>query len=130
MTTRAVRGQFAKTFRDGAPLIHDSRVRAPTGPWIANAASVFSNQPFEVTEGKKVVEVRLRGVTKALMGRRVTVECGPSTLLVAIGDDRTDEQCSRTAIIERHDCRRRPAGGGPLSSRGLPRCPSPPSLAR
>ena len=56
---------------------------------------ILSNQPFEVVEGKKVIEVRLRGVSKALVARRVTTECEPPTLLVAIGDDRTDEDLFR-----------------------------------
>jgi trehalose 6-phosphate synthase/phosphatase len=56
---------------------------------------ILSNQPFEVMEGKKVIEVRLRGVSKALVARRVIRECDPSTQLVAIGDDRTDEDLFR-----------------------------------
>jgi trehalose 6-phosphate synthase/phosphatase len=51
----------------------------------------LSNQPFEVVEGKKVIEVRLRGVSKALAARRAVSECDPGMVIVALGDDRTDE---------------------------------------
>ncbi|MGH9409799.1 MAG: bifunctional alpha,alpha-trehalose-phosphate synthase (UDP-forming)/trehalose-phosphatase [Vicinamibacterales bacterium] len=55
----------------------------------------LSNQPFEVLEGKKVIEVRLRGVSKAVVARRVQAETGDDTVIVAIGDDRTDEDLFR-----------------------------------
>jgi trehalose 6-phosphate synthase/phosphatase len=51
----------------------------------------LSNQPLEVLEGKKVIEVRLLGVSKALVGRRMMAEPSPPSNIVAIGDDRTDE---------------------------------------
>jgi trehalose 6-phosphate synthase/phosphatase len=56
---------------------------------------VLSNQPLEVLEGKKVIEVRLRGVSKAVVAQRLGVETGPGTVIVAIGDDRTDEELFR-----------------------------------
>jgi trehalose 6-phosphate synthase/phosphatase len=55
----------------------------------------LSNQPFEVVEGKKVIEVRLRGVSKALVARRVVADSDSEAVLVAIGDDRTDEDLFR-----------------------------------
>jgi trehalose 6-phosphate synthase/phosphatase len=51
----------------------------------------LSNQPLEVLEGKKVIEVRLRGVSKAAVAHRVLGEVGPDTAIMAFGDDRTDE---------------------------------------
>jgi trehalose 6-phosphate synthase/phosphatase len=51
----------------------------------------LSNQPFEVLEGHKVIEVRLRGISKAVVGHRLQAASPPGTLIVAIGDDRTDE---------------------------------------
>jgi trehalose 6-phosphate synthase/phosphatase len=51
----------------------------------------LSNQPLEVLEGKKVIEVRLRGVSKALVARRIVAAAEGGTLL-AIGDDHTDEE--------------------------------------
>ena len=56
---------------------------------------ILSNQPLEVLEGKKVIEVRLRGVGKGLVAQRVQAETGPGTVIVAIGDDRTDEELFR-----------------------------------
>jgi len=39
--------------------------------------------------------VRLRGVSKALVAGRLNAECGTDTVLVAIGDDHTDEDLFR-----------------------------------
>jgi trehalose 6-phosphate synthase/phosphatase len=55
----------------------------------------LSNQPLEVIEGRKVIEVRLRGVSKALVAQRVHAEAVPDCFLTAIGDDRTDEDLFR-----------------------------------
>jgi trehalose 6-phosphate synthase/phosphatase len=55
----------------------------------------LSNQPFEVVEGKKVIEVRLRGVSKALVARRLLTDNDPEAVMVAFGDDRTDEDLFR-----------------------------------
>ena len=55
----------------------------------------LSNQPIEVLEGKKVIEVRLRGVSKTLVAQRVMAHTGPDTTIVAIGDDRTHEDLFR-----------------------------------
>jgi trehalose 6-phosphate synthase/phosphatase len=55
----------------------------------------LSNQPFEVLEGKKVIEVRLRGVSKALVAHRVRSESAADTAVIACGDDRTDEDLFR-----------------------------------
>ena len=48
-----------------------------------------------VLEGKKVVEVRLRGVSKAAVGRHVSEPTETPTAVVAFGDDRTDEDLFR-----------------------------------
>ena len=56
---------------------------------------VLSNQPLEVLEGKKVLEVRLRGVSKSLVAQRVREEIAPNGVIVAVGDDRTDEELFR-----------------------------------
>jgi trehalose 6-phosphate synthase/phosphatase len=53
----------------------------------------LSNQPFEVLEGKKVIEVRLRGVSKATVAHRLAVN--PGDAVIALGDDRTDEELFR-----------------------------------
>jgi trehalose 6-phosphate synthase/phosphatase len=55
----------------------------------------LSNQPLEVLEGKKVIEVRLRGVSKAVVAENVERTSMPGTAVIAIGDDRTDEDLFR-----------------------------------
>jgi trehalose 6-phosphate synthase/phosphatase len=53
---------------------------------------LLSNQPLEVLEGKKVIEVRYRGISKAIVGDHVVARVGPATTIVAIGDDLTDDE--------------------------------------
>jgi trehalose 6-phosphate synthase/phosphatase len=48
----------------------------------------LSNQPFEVLEGRKVIEIRLRGISKGVVAQRAAA-AGES--VIAIGDDRTNE---------------------------------------
>lgn len=50
------------------------------------------DEPFNVLEGKRVIEVRLPGVSKALVAERIAEDSSPETSIVAIGDDRTDEE--------------------------------------
>jgi trehalose 6-phosphate synthase/phosphatase len=54
-----------------------------------------SNQPFEVIEGSKVIEVRHRGVSKALVAQRLHAEAVADCFVMAIGDDCTDEDLFR-----------------------------------
>ena len=49
----------------------------------------LSNQPMEVLQGKKVIELRLRGVSKALVAEGISGES--PHVVVSFGDDRTDE---------------------------------------
>jgi trehalose 6-phosphate synthase/phosphatase len=49
----------------------------------------LSNQPLEVLQGKKVIEMRLRGVSKALVAERISHD--DRRMVVSFGDDRTDE---------------------------------------
>jgi trehalose 6-phosphate synthase/phosphatase len=51
----------------------------------------LSNQPLEVFEGKKVIEVRLRGVNKGLAAHRILAAATEPASILAIGDDLTDE---------------------------------------
>ena len=50
----------------------------------------LSNQPLEVLEGKKVIEIRRRGVGKGSVADRLLRDAGDTVL--AIGDDQTDEE--------------------------------------
>ena len=49
------------------------------------------NKPLAVVDGKKVIEVRPRAVSKALVARRLVSLRGSARLILAIGDDQTDE---------------------------------------
>ena len=53
------------------------------------------DQPIDVLEGKKVIEVRLRGVSKATVAERIVAGMSPHTSVIAIGDDLTDEELFR-----------------------------------
>jgi trehalose 6-phosphate synthase/phosphatase len=53
--------------------------------------SAFSNQAWGVYEGKKVIEVRLRGADKANVANQIASQLAPETVVIAIGDERTDE---------------------------------------
>jgi trehalose 6-phosphate synthase/phosphatase len=61
---------------------------------------LLSNQPLEVLEGKKVIEIRLRGVSKALVARRIRAENDPDSTIVAIGDDQSDDELFRALPAE------------------------------
>ena len=76
------------------------------------------SQPLEVLEGSKVVEIRERGVTKARVVERVLLSAGASALLVAIGDDRTDEDMFG-ALPPGH-VSIKVGGGASLAAHGLP----------
>lgn len=49
----------------------------------------LSNQPLEVLEGHKVIEVRYRGMNKSAVAYHLTP--ADDATIIAIGDDRTDE---------------------------------------
>jgi trehalose 6-phosphate synthase/phosphatase len=50
------------------------------------------DRPIEIIEGKRVLEVRSRGVSKAVVVQRLLSRDAPPTAIVALGDDRTDEE--------------------------------------
>ncbi|MEP7116344.1 MAG: bifunctional alpha,alpha-trehalose-phosphate synthase (UDP-forming)/trehalose-phosphatase [Acidobacteriota bacterium] len=56
----------------------------------------LSNQPFEVLEGTKVIEVRLRGVSKGAVGRQLAGRLTADMAVIAFGDDHTDEDLFRS----------------------------------
>jgi trehalose 6-phosphate synthase/phosphatase len=53
----------------------------------------LSNQPLEVLEGKKVIEIRCRGISKGVVAHHDRSR--PERTTVAFGDDRTDEDLFR-----------------------------------
>jgi trehalose 6-phosphate synthase/phosphatase len=78
---------FRRARRDfGARQAHELRMLL---------GDALSNQPLEVIEGRKVIEVRLRGVSKALVAHRVHAEAASDCFVAAFGDDRTDEDLFR-----------------------------------
>ncbi|MFY2559202.1 bifunctional alpha,alpha-trehalose-phosphate synthase (UDP-forming)/trehalose-phosphatase [Corallococcus terminator] len=54
-------------------------------------AETFARRPVDILPGDKVVEVRPHGVNKGRVVDSVTRQLAPGTLVVAMGDDRTDE---------------------------------------
>jgi trehalose 6-phosphate synthase/phosphatase len=54
-------------------------------------ATVFSKEGLEVLPGDKVVELRPSGVHKGLVVEELKGELSPDAFVLAIGDDRTDE---------------------------------------
>ncbi len=52
---------------------------------------LLSNEPLEVLPGSKVVEVRPLGMHKGVVVPQIAAAAGPGAQIVAIGDDRTDE---------------------------------------
>ncbi|HSN92829.1 MAG TPA: bifunctional alpha,alpha-trehalose-phosphate synthase (UDP-forming)/trehalose-phosphatase [Anaeromyxobacteraceae bacterium] len=53
--------------------------------------AVLSNVPVEILQGDKVVEIRPHGVHKGRAAARALEGAAPGTLVLAMGDDRTDE---------------------------------------
>lgn len=53
---------------------------------------VLQDQPLEVLEGSKVIEVRSRGINKGRVVERVLASGVDPAALVAVGDDETDEE--------------------------------------
>ena len=86
-------------------------------------AAALRDEEIDVLEGHKVVEVRPRGIDKARVVRHVLALGDPAPLILAVGDDRTDEDMfealPRTGISVR-------VGTGP--SQALYRLPGPPAV--
>ena len=55
-------------------------------------AEATRDKPIETLEGRKVIEVRFRGVSKAIVARHVRAAYGEAATVLAIGDDRTDQE--------------------------------------
>jgi trehalose 6-phosphate synthase/phosphatase len=58
---------------------------------MVHLTAVLSNEPVEILPGQKVVEVRPHGIHKGRVVERVVAALPPGATLVALGDDRTDE---------------------------------------
>jgi len=55
-------------------------------------SKAMADRPIEIMEGKRVLEVRSRGATKAAVVQRLLSRDTPPTAILALGDDRTDEE--------------------------------------
>ena len=58
----------------------------------ATLARRLADAPVDLLPGNQVLEVRLRGVDKGIIGRRLTAGLPAGSAVVAMGDDRTDEE--------------------------------------
>ena len=58
---------------------------------IGHLTQFLSNQPVEIVGDEKVIEVRAMGVNKGIVVPRLLSESPPEALVVAMGDDRNDE---------------------------------------
>lgn len=56
---------------------------------------LIRNAHLQVIDGNKVIEVRIAGIDKGVAARKLTEESG-SDFILAIGDDKTDEDMFRT----------------------------------
>jgi trehalose 6-phosphate synthase/phosphatase len=82
--------------KDVALTWHYRMADPEAGPRRANElrlhlTQLLSNQPVEILAGHKVVEIRPYGVHKGRIVPPLPPERLPSTTVLAIGDDRTDE---------------------------------------
>jgi trehalose 6-phosphate synthase/phosphatase len=86
LKTAAIAWHFRGAQRDfGARQAHELRMLL---------GDALSNQPLEVLEGKKVIEVRFRGISKAVVADQGEPH-GTDRITIAFGDDRTDQDLFR-----------------------------------
>ncbi len=61
------------------------------GELLLHLKEILSNVPVEIVPGDKVIEVRPYGVHKGRIVAPLVAEAAPGTRILAMGDDRTDE---------------------------------------
>jgi trehalose 6-phosphate synthase/phosphatase len=85
LKTASIAWHFRRAQRDfGTRQAHELRMLL---------GDALSNQPIEVLEGKKVIEVRLRGISKSLVAQD---DSGlQPQITIAFGDDQTDAELFR-----------------------------------
>jgi trehalose 6-phosphate synthase/phosphatase len=79
-----------------------------------NLVQALSQQPATVFAGRKVVEVRPQGVDKGTATRELLESAPEGTTIVAMGDDRSDEELFRALPAEAYTFA---AGPGPTRAR-------------
>jgi trehalose 6-phosphate synthase/phosphatase len=77
---------IALHYRNADPSVARERLR-----WIREEFRRRAADEVEILEGAKVLEIRRRGIHKGLVGNALMNELEPEGELLAIGDDRTDE---------------------------------------
>jgi trehalose 6-phosphate synthase/phosphatase len=86
MRVEAKAASVAFHYRNADPFLAEARLRA-----LRSELPPLLGPNAELLEGHKVLEVRVRGVNKGTIIRQVLEGTPPDTLLLAAGDDRTDE---------------------------------------
>src|SRR5262249_5198935 len=77
----------------------------------------LADHPAEIIEGKRVIEVRPRAATKAAVVQHLLSRRPPPSLIVAFGDDRTDEEMF--AALPPNGIALHVGGGASLATRRL-----------
>ncbi len=72
-------------YRNVAPNVAEERA----GILRARLAPALEDGRLELVEGRKVIEVRPRGVNKGIVARHLPA--APEATIIAVGDDRTDD---------------------------------------
>jgi trehalose 6-phosphate synthase/phosphatase len=102
------------------------------GPWRARELQhtleqLLANEPAEVLMVRAAIEVRAAGVNKGQYARGVLAEVPPGTLVLAMGDDRTDNDLFRALpedavtiqVGSRHALSARYALSAPAAARAM-----------
>ncbi|HVS97312.1 MAG TPA: trehalose-phosphatase, partial [Puia sp.] len=84
-------------YRNADPQLAD-RVKTDL---CTELSAVDANRFFRVTTGKKIVEVRSSEIDKGSMVSRLLAQ-DPGDFILAIGDDRTDEDMFRSLAKSEH----------------------------
>jgi trehalose 6-phosphate synthase/phosphatase len=77
---------LALHYRNADPSVAHERLR-----WMREEFRRRAVDELEVLEVAKVFEIRLREIHKGLVGSALRANLDPSTAILAVGDDRTDE---------------------------------------
>jgi trehalose 6-phosphate synthase/phosphatase len=72
-------------------LVEPGKAEAEAAALRHELEPLIAGRPLEVLEGHKVIEVRQAAVDKGSVVREVVARAPEGALIVAIGDDRTDE---------------------------------------
>jgi trehalose 6-phosphate synthase/phosphatase len=78
---------FAWHYRGAEPELGSAQAKELS----LHLATVLSNVPVEILPGDMVLEIRPHGIHKGRAVAQVLARATPDTLLLALGDDRTDE---------------------------------------